>query len=152
MSCAPLPQSRPAFAFPERTTFDQLEQLVGGNMSLPLMGDTWVSLDTVDIRQVLDDEPEFGGKPFPPCDADGFRRTGYNPDRYRALEAEINKRGAEHVPPIIVRRELDGTLVWIDGYHRISLALNAGITHMRAYVWDRLEDSSLHDVVPIQAA
>jgi hypothetical protein len=77
-----------------------------------------------------------GGRIWP-VSAREWNEDTYHPalrQRYREIEQLLSK-GGEVDPPLVVRYA-DGSLSWIDGWHRISIALHTGRERLRCYVID----------------
>jgi hypothetical protein len=108
------------------------------------------------LRPAIDDYPEdtyedlFGDYKHPeilaisditsPGQIEGFKmmiskQGKYGSDTVKSLKNAMKK--SKPIPPVTVRKELDGSLSLISGRHRTLAALELGLTHLPALIMYR---------------
>lgn len=127
--------------WPETVEREELPELIDGSQSLWLVpAFAQLSMERVNIRAMLLDETgevdQYGDRVVPPISATRWAELGQDFNTYREIEREVHAGRSWNLTPVIVVRMPSGALVWQDGYHRISIALAAGVHELWAYVYE----------------
>lgn len=138
----------PMTDWPTTVRFDALPDLIGGNINDSVAAHCILTLETVHPDEIMSGEPDAGesAPPVPACsgaefdehpmieydDDDNEIPSDLDPNYYAGLEKAM-RAGAEF-PPVIAARMENGSLVWIDGWHRLAVARHVGLTSILVYV------------------
>lgn len=119
--------------WPERIAFADACRLIGGNINDAYDADRELVLETVDVSTVwaAEDWYQIGPTSGAEFNANPDPDDAVPPD-WTELEAAL--AAGEDVPPVILERTASGQLVFVDGWHRMKIALHVGRTHLRAYI------------------
>jgi hypothetical protein len=109
-------------------------------MNMPYSGGVQLVLRTVDIRKI---KRWRGGEPLEAVSAQSWyeheqeqRELGDwdegDEGDWQGLEDAL--RRGDSVPPIVLQETPGGELIFVDGWHRISIALHIGRYELLAYV------------------
>jgi hypothetical protein len=120
--------------YPETIQARDLADLIGGQCLHGLLPQEQLELEKVSINGIIamwcpdnDPNPEY----YQAMSADDWAEE-FEPGYY-GLERAL--RRGDDVPPLVLKRLKNGRLRWLDGAHRITIALSLGITELDAYVY-----------------
>jgi hypothetical protein len=127
--------------WPATVSFAQIPDLIGGKINDAFEPERQLVLETVDLREVRAGEDWYFIGPTSAAEFDAEPDPDEPPDfpGYAGLETAL--RDGRPVPPVVLERTASGQLVFVDGWHRMKIALHVGITHMPAYIATSLPES-----------
>jgi hypothetical protein len=138
-------------SWPERIRFAEAPGIVGGHMNDAFDPDCELVLETVDVRDVYAGE----GADWKLQSASGESWNRFHVEEpeeddegnpipasfdYALLEAAM--RAGEPIAPLVLERNAEGRLLFVDGWHRMTIALYVGRYHLPAYVRQARSDDA----------